>query len=285
MVASPLTGGSVGTPAVSMPTGDATSPASAVVEAPEAVAGVLPRGWSTRRHEVLAFDEVSSAQASPPLTLPDGRFGLIWALDAFTRFREDWAGWLLDLRRVLADDGVAVVALASAADYEGLTGLAWDDDAVGMNRVARESAGPPMIFHSEWWLRSHWGRAFEIVSYDVREGRPWVVMSKRAAAISPHDLELPEPGEKREALALQTNVASLWKQHEALRERIGYELDAQREELNREIMRKSFEISELEWGWGGPDSASAITAAQYQATLSWRITKPLRAVNKLIRRF
>ena len=92
-------------------------------------------------------------------------------------------------------------------------------------------------------------------------------------------------GREREALALQANVASLSNQHEALRERMGYELDAQREELNREIMRKSFEISELEWGWGGPDSASAFTAAQYQATLSWRITKPLRAVNKLIRRF
>ena len=33
---------------------------------------------------------------------------------------------------------------------------------------ALDGPGRRLVFHSEWWLRAHWGRAFEVVS--IRQG-------------------------------------------------------------------------------------------------------------------
>lgn len=46
-------------------------------------------------------------------------------------------------------------------------------------------------------------------------------------------------------------------------------LDAQREEFHRELMRKALQITELEL-------EIARVRAEYEASLSWRLTKPLR---------
>jgi hypothetical protein len=62
-------------------------------------------------------------------------------------------------------------------------------------------------------------------------------------------------------------------------------LDRLRDELGRELMRKEFRIAELELGGAQPMVAiDARTAAEYESTLSWRVTKPLRALGNLIRR-
>jgi hypothetical protein len=62
------------------------------------------------------------------------------------------------------------------------------------------------------------------------------------------------------------------------------ELERQREELNRELMRKAFRIAELEQGTGPRRSISARTAMEYEGTLSWRVTRPLRVLGRLLRR-
>lgn len=46
-------------------------------------------------------------------------------------------------------------------------------------------------------------------------------------------------------------------------------LDRQREEFHRELMRKSMRIAELEL-------ELKLTRAEYESSLSWRLTKPLR---------
>lgn len=53
------------------------------------------------------------------------------------------------------------------------------------------------------------------------------------------------------------------------------ELDAQREEFHREVSRRAFRIGELE--------EKVIEVAQtYETSLSWRITRPVRAARTLL---
>jgi hypothetical protein len=55
------------------------------------------------------------------------------------------------------------------------------------------------------------------------------------------------------------------------------ELEAQREQFHRELMRKSMRIAELEM-------LVDQTQLRYERSLSWRLTKPLRLADRLRRR-
>jgi hypothetical protein len=62
---------------------------------------------------------------------------------------------------------------------------------------------------------------------------------------------------------------------DALEARHRAELDAQREEFHRELSRRAFRIGELE--------EELIELAQtYERSLSWRLTRPVRAVRALL---
>ena len=53
------------------------------------------------------------------------------------------------------------------------------------------------------------------------------------------------------------------------------ELDTQREEFHRELSRRAFRIGELE--------QEVIEVAQtYEASLSWRLTRPVRSVRAVV---
>jgi SMC interacting uncharacterized protein involved in chromosome segregation len=54
-------------------------------------------------------------------------------------------------------------------------------------------------------------------------------------------------------------------------------LRAQREELHRELVRKTFRIGELE-------EAVHETARNYEESLSWRLTRPVRDAKQLLGR-
>ena len=41
---------------------------------------------------------------TPSLSQPDGHFDLIYAVSVFTHISDDWAGWLLELHRLLAEE-------------------------------------------------------------------------------------------------------------------------------------------------------------------------------------
>jgi SAM-dependent methyltransferase len=107
--------------------------------------------------------------AEPRLPQPDRFFDAIWALSVFTHIDRDWASWLLELRRVLADDGWLLVTFLNEGmldlwhDVSG--GEPWDPDRVG-RAVFRPHTpwdeGGPTVFMSEWWLRARLGRAFTI---------------------------------------------------------------------------------------------------------------------------
>lgn len=52
------------------------------------------------------------------------------------------------------------------------------------------------------------------------------------------------------------------------------ELETQREQFHRELMRKSMRIAELEL-------LISHTEARYERSLSWRLTRPLRIAERL----
>jgi SAM-dependent methyltransferase len=142
----------------------------------------------------------------------DGSFDAIWALSVFTHLAGNWAEWLLELRRVLRPDGVLIATFLNEGMqplWDEVTGGApWDPDRFGMaafREGAAWDAGGPIVFLSEWWLRAHWGRAFEIAQLSPSGfgpgGQGYVVLRRRAGDLTPDDLRRAEPGEERELVA------------------------------------------------------------------------------------
>ncbi len=151
----------------------------------------------------------------PRLPQTDGFFDLAWALSVFTHLGRHWAGWLAELHRVLKPGGLLIVSYMGAEMARQLLGGAWDENRSGMSVVGAGrpwSEGGPWVFHSEWWLRCHWGRGFEVVRLDrndVPGTHGLLVLAKRPVAITAEELERPETGEPRELAALATNVSQL----------------------------------------------------------------------------
>ena len=97
-----------------------------------------------------------------------------------------------------------------------------------------------MVFHSPWWVRAHWGRAFEILDYrssgfgadpeagDDRSTQGYALMRRRAVDATTEMLERTQPGEPREAAALSHNLALVQRERAELQG----EIDRLSEHLN-----------------------------------------------------
>jgi SAM-dependent methyltransferase len=156
---------------------------------------------------------------APPLPFEDGSYDLVVAVSVITHLTDLWAEWLLDLHRVLAPGGLLVASFFSEAYAPVLLpDTEWDADRVGMLALgygAPWSAGGPMVLFSEWWLRAHWGRAFDVEQLRTSgfaapadaPSQGVAVLRRRDVALSPEDLRAAEPGEPRELAALETALA------------------------------------------------------------------------------
>jgi SAM-dependent methyltransferase len=157
----------------------------------------------------------------PQIPQPDDYFDFVWAMSVFTHITDEWSGWLLELRRVLKPGGLALVSFLGEGMITSLIGEQWDPDRIGMNtlRVAQSwDDGGPLVFHSEWWLRAHWGRAFDIVwLHDHPQGHGLALLSKRDVTLTRADLEILEPNEPREVSALRHNIAQLHREETGMR--------------------------------------------------------------------
>jgi SAM-dependent methyltransferase len=208
-------------------------------------------------------------EAMPPVDLPAGTFDLVFGFSVFTHLLETWADWALEVHRLLAVDGFGVFTFLGEGMVEEIIGRPWEPDRIGMIELDAGrpwSIGGPNTLQSEWWLRAHWGRLFEVVEVipaldrTGKKGHGILVVRKDGrAAVSADELRRLEPDEPRESASLLYNV-------ELLSER----------------------IAEF---WGS-DTATLRTEVQYlQAELatvtgskSWKLTEPLRRLRGLASR-
>ena len=162
-------------------------------------------------------------EESPPLPRPDGSYDLIWAMSVFTHLAEASLDWLLELHRVLDEEGLLIATILGKAMWEAREPTPWDEDRIGMAVVGHGEpwdAGGPVTYISRWWLEEHWGRLFDVV--DVRDGEApgehtLVLLQKRPVSISREALEVAD--DAREVVALRTQVELLRRDVDQLRAR------------------------------------------------------------------
>ncbi len=198
----------------------------------------------------------------------DGFFDLIYAFSVYTHFTDNWAGWMLEHHRVLADGGLLLLSFLGEGMSEALIGEPWDEDRTGMNPLLYGypwELGGPVAFNSEWWIRAHWGRAFEILRLDPYvvagnppEGHGTALLRKKPVAITEEDLLRLEPDEPREIAAIQHNV----------------------EQLRDDTLRLRAENAQLREHLDAAKAAAEENErlrSELESSSSWRLTAPLRA--------
>jgi SAM-dependent methyltransferase len=222
------------------------------------------------------------SREEPPLPRPDDFFDAVWALSVFTHLTDHWAAWLLELRRVLKPGGVLIATyLHENPAYERIgmsvleQGLDWD-------------RGGPVVLHSAWWLREHWGRAFEVerlAPYECGRGGPeydhygaipigqgFAVLRKPAEPPpSLEELQRIDGGDRREVEALVHNIRQLHAESRRYR--------AAAAEYDR-TLRSTIERYEHALAAAAAIREEARRNAQHlqelTATASWRLMQPLR---------
>ena len=183
---------------------------------------------------------------APPLNFDDGYFDLVWAISVFTHLTDTSLPWLLELHRVLKPGGLLIATYMGRWNSEVLANEPWDEDRIGMNVLRHNNpwdTGGPMVLMSDWWVRSHWGRAFEILEIEPRvHNQSWALLRRRDVQPTVEDLERPAD-DSREYDALRHNLRQVQR------------------ELDLSVQR----------------------LAEYENSLSWKVTRPLRALRRRLR--
>jgi SAM-dependent methyltransferase len=190
----------------------------------------------------------------PPIGLKPGSFDLIWAISVFTHLTDTSLTWLLELHRLLRPDGLLIATYIGRWSSEYVAGEPWDEDRIGMSVVQQNpdwDQGGPTVVMSDWWVRAHWGRAFEIVEIVPQiHNMSWALCRRREIELTVEDLERPED-DPREYLALRHSLRQA--QRQAFSERVRAQM------LERDLR------------------------LEYERSLSWQVTRPLRSAAGLAR--
>ncbi len=212
---------------------------------------------------------VMRSEYMPPLDFEGGSFDLIWSISVFTHLTDSSLPWLLELHRILKPGGLLVATYMGRWTSELLAGEPWQEDRVGMNVLRHNhpaSDGAPLTLISDWWLREHWGRAFEVLRIEPNiHNQSWALLRKRDVRLTVQQLEVPGD-DPREFAALRHNLRQAQRELEAAQER----------------GRREVETTRL----AGEERLAAALAQQrriYERSLSWRLTRPLRSAAKRAR--
>jgi len=199
---------------------------------------------------------------TPPLPLEADSLDLIWAISVFTHISDHWAAWLLELHRLLRDDGLLLATILgpglsdewteATPDPRAARGEPIPDvgDRVGMNVLHYGRSwdqGGPTVFLSNWWIEEHWGRAFEILT--LREdgfaatppdwrGQGVVLARKRPGKISIGELERIDADDPREIEALRHNIRQLHHESQKTQDAVTW-LEGERTTLTEHLSARS----------------------------------------------
>lgn len=163
----------------------------------------------------------------PPLPLEDASCDLVFASSVFSHLTDAWARWLVEVHRVLDEDGLLVATFHGGGWWgrgvAGQAGVPWDEDRIGMHvehyGTSFTDSWGPAVYLSEWWLRDHWGRAFDVVRYVPRGyslppeqrgqglGQGVVTLRKKPVRVTAEELE--EPGDDPRELAAALHSRAL----------------------------------------------------------------------------
>ena len=155
-----------------------------------------------------------------PTPHPDSHFDLVYAISVFTHITHEWSAWLLELHRILKPDGLLLATFCGPPFWGISLSEPPDENALGMcvqrlgQRLDDETSGA-RVLHSPWWLRSHWGRAFEILSLKPSgfaggdPGHGFVLGRRKDVSLTRDDLERPEPDDPRELEAQRQQLVVL----------------------------------------------------------------------------
>lgn len=193
----------------------------------------------------------------PPLAADTAAFDLVYAISVFTHITDSWSEWLLELHRVIKPGGLLVASLLGEGMSEMERAGPWDEALIGMNvlRTGQDWAGGgPTVFHSRWWVESHWGRLFEIVGWhesrdesgQAIQGAHNIVVARRpdGDGCSLVELEALEPHEPREIAALKHNIEQLHEDDRRLRAELAAAVDrGDREHARRVAAERASEAS------------------------------------------
>ncbi len=212
---------------------------------------------------------VMRSQYMPPLALDSASFDLIWSISVFTHLTDNALPWLIELHRLLKPGGLLIATYMGRWVSELLAGEPWEEDRIGMNVLRHDhpaSDGAPLVLISDWWVREHWGRGFEVLKIAPQiHNQSWAVMRKRDVPLTVESLARPGD-DPREYEALRHNVTQLQRELEQVRERDERRLDdalsVARDDAASELVR----IREY-----------------YERSLSWALTRPLRAAGRVLR--
>lgn len=154
-------------------------------------------------------------ELTPPLGLEPKRLNLITAMSVFTHITDGWADWLAEMHGLLAPDGLLLASFLGSGMWEALVEEEYREDEVGM-AVSRAWDEPyAWVFHSEWWLRDHWGRGFEVLRVErpARSGdgatevtHSYILVRKRDVEVTSEMFERVDQTEPRELAGLQTGL-------------------------------------------------------------------------------
>jgi SAM-dependent methyltransferase len=198
----------------------------------------------------------------PGLDLEAGSFDLIWSISVFTHLTDNALPWLCELHRLLAPGGLLIATYMGRWTSELLAGEPWDEDRVGCNVLRHNhpaADGAPLTMMSDWWLRQHWGRAFDVIGIEPNvHNQSWALLRKRDVPVSVEMLQAPSD-DPREIAALRHNLVQAQREIEATQRRGAEALQAER------ALRAD---------------AVARARAEYERSLSWALTRPIRIARR-----